>query len=1167
MGDPEKVQQKHQDMLNDTKPFDPNSLQQIASDPLESIWVSASAGTGKTKVLTDRVLRLLLPRSDIIPGTRPFRILCLTFTKAAANEMRVRISSILSEWAVMDVADLKTTLQKLLGRAPIAKQIEAAQRLFVDVIDSAGGVQIMTIHSFCQSVLGRFPLESGLMPNFKVLEDAQAAALMTLAQHNVLRRAHAQATLPLQAALINIAAEINEEQFAHLVRDMCRERYQLRSIFKKFWDQDGVYEAICRYYAISPDRDAQSYLQDFCADRSFDAIGLQHVATAMCDSSSEEEAGLGEQILNWLEVSQEDRSQGFHEYQAIFLTKSGTPRKRNFPTAKTKKAHPTCEQTLRAEAARLVDMRNIYSKIKTAALTRDLLHLGHKILQEYDALKNQNSALDFDDLIICTLDLLRGQTKNMKKASATEALPWIMFKLDQGLDHILIDEAQDTNPEQWKIIEALCDEFFAGLSARDDVIRTTFTVGDIKQSIYSFQRAAPEEFQHMQSVFDKKTAQAGKEHKAVALNISFRSTRSILALVDSVFEKADLRHALGGEPVHHESFRSGQAGLVELWPLFEEQKQEKRNIWDPPVEVRERTSSAAQLANYTAEQIKGWLDTNELLPAYNRAVQPGDIMILVRTRTAFVDQLVRALKQRNIPVSGVDRMILGEQLAVQDMLAIGNFCLLPEDDLTLGCVLKSPLLGWDEEELFALAYGREESLWQALQKSENKKAQHSSSYLKNLIRQSRILGVYEFFSYILQVRCPADEQSGLRAVKNRLGQDALDPLDELMNAALNFGCNHIDDLQIFLQQQEEEKTEIKRELDEAGGTVRIMTIHGSKGLQAPIVIMPDTILSSGSKKSPRLLWPDKTKIDIPLWAPRKDDEPQEYKKLAGQYESCADEEYYRLLYVAMTRAADRLYIGGYAGKKSPKDESWYNLIRQGLARLEGVQELEKGLLRLESEQTGPPDRGQKAMPQKGPPDSLPQWLFHDAPEEPVPSRPLIPSRPSQDELETAAVSPLSGGREYRFRRGNITHKLLQFLPDISLDNRKKTAQNFVEKQADDLPSSVREEIVREVLGIVNNPDYAPFFAHGSMAEVPVTGLMEDGRIVSGQIDRLVVGESDIWIVDYKTNRPPPREADNVPKIYKKQLQAYSDTIEKIYPGRAIHCALLWTDGPFLTVIQ
>ncbi len=1155
---------------------DPNILQRAASNPLESIWVGASAGTGKTKVLTDRVLRLLLPRDDGQAGTNPNRILCLTFTKAAANEMALRINKTLSRWAVMEAGELNKTLADLLGHEPLQEQLTVAGRLFADVIDCAGGLQIMTIHSFCQSVLGRFPLEADLPPNFKLLDEFMSVEMMRQAQNDVLEQAQSSehAASPLHLALHNIAEDLDEASFTAIIRAICAERGQLMRLFERYNGADGVYASICQYYAIRQNESPSDIIASLCYESNYDSANLRLVAEELIQDKGAKAQLRGRIMMQWLNSSFEERVSSFDNYKTAFLTKDGAMHKQAFPPKAILNSYPHYADILQAEAQRIIEANEAIKCVKSAQMTRDLLIIGHEVLARYGKIKNEQAALDFDDLILRTMALLRGQTQGF--AGMDNVSAWIMYKLDQGLDHILVDEAQDTNPEQWRIIESLCEEFFSGMSARDDVLRTSFTVGDVKQSIYSFQRAAPEEFKHMQKIFDRKIKDAGKVNEEVALKISFRSTKSILQVVDNVFKNDELNRAVGGGEIHHKSYRVGQAGMVELWSLFEQEQRQERDFWQPPITVRGAQSASSELASHIAKKIRYWLDSKEILSAYNRPICAGDIMILVRTRSAFVDQLVKALKSEDVPVSGADRMTLGDQLAVQDLLALARFCLLPDDDLTLAEVLKSPILGWDEEELFSLSYNRKGTLWSEICNIDknkiaepvpyvgDQKRDYTRDYLSRLIGRARYLGAYEFFSHILNMSCPADDRSGLRAIRARLGDDALDPIEEFLNAALAFGVDHTDHLQIFLDDMERKNLQIKRETKESGEQVQIMTIHGSKGLQAPIVIMPDTIKSGAARKMDRMLWSNKTGLDIPLYSPRQDDDPKAYKAIYDECSGRDNDEYYRLLYVAMTRAADRLYIAGYVGSKGAKDDSWYYKIRSAMQNDDACIELEGGDLRIENSQDAAPDKAVEVASLVKNEVALPDWALQDAPQEPHPPRPLIPSAPSLDERE-AALSPLKSANNKRFRRGNITHKLLQFLPDFAPDKREKAALKFVHKNAADLSEDVRRGIVSEVMKIFSNPEYAPFFSCNSMAEVSVTGLMTDNRIVSGQIDRLVVGKDEIWIVDYKTNRPPPSDPKDVPQIYHKQLAAYRDSIAEIYPNHKINCALLWTDGPSLMV--
>lgn len=1144
-----------------TRALDPNISQRNASNPHASVWVAASAGTGKTKVLTDRVLRLLLPRDSGESGTLAHHILCLTFTKAAASEMALRINKTLGTWAVLPEDQLVEKLESLLGKTPTAQQLSAAQKLFAKVIDTPGGLKIMTIHSFCQSVLGRFPLEAGLPPYFDMMDEAQALNLITQAQTHILTQARHQPDSTVGKALHAIATVQNENQFTALLSSICSERTQLQNWFKHH-DHSSLY----KIFTLPVGQTEQEVLKDF-SDQTPREDLYDAVRVLSEGSKTDQERAID--IKSWLEGDQQNNALAFAQYKSCFLTSKDTLRA-TLATKGSLQKDPQLGDILQREATRVLQTLDQIKAIQCIHYTGHILTLGQAILEHYQTIKRQKALLDYDDLILKTRDLL--------KKSKTSA-KWILYKLDGGLEHVLVDEAQDTNPEQWDIIDHLTDEFFVGKGSSDQT-RTIFTVGDEKQSIYSFQRAAPQEFSRMQEHFKQKVIQSGQKWRPEAMNISFRSTRTVLDIVDQVFDDENAAKGLGRNTQKHQSFRIGQAGVTEIWPAFESVKAEKEEPWSPPITIQEQKSGAAQLAEHIGDTIKSWIDNKEYLESHNREVQAGDIMILVRTRTAFANQLMRALKTHNITVSGSDRMILGKQIAIMDLMATLQFCLLPEDDLTLASLLKSPLIGMDEDALYDVAIDRTGTLWASLQSMSAH--QDITDYLKSLITQAQISGPYGFLSHILQSPCPAHHDSGLKAMTKRLGTDAHDPMDELLNCALSYEKDELPSLQGFLSAMEKNPVTIKREMENAGNAVRIMTVHGSKGLQAPIVILPDTFMTSAgsSNKLPRLLWPDKSGLDIPLFMPSADNAPDLYKKARGHVQDKLDEEYRRLLYVAMTRAEDRLYVGGHIGGTKPREDSWYYYIQNGFKSHDDVDEFSFTTntaapaenaedhdavpqigLRLYHPQTKEPDRAQEqAKNAESSTADIPDWLYQPAPEEPDPPRPLIPSRPS--EAAPASHSPLFKDDPYRFKRGNITHMLLQTLPDMESAKRRAAAKMYLSKPSLDLPVKIQDSILEETFAILEHPEFAPIFGAGSMAEVPLTGLI-NGKLVSAQIDRLLITKDKISIIDYKTNRPPPLKADDIPEIYINQMSSYKDIVAKIYDCPQIDCYLLWTDGPHI----
>lgn len=1141
----------------------PDESQRRASDPLYSVWVAASAGSGKTKVLTDRVLRLLLPRSDGGPGTEPHRILCLTFTKAAASEMRLRLSTRLSRWAVADDAALADDLAALLGGEPGQDTIAAARRLFAAVTDAPGGLNIMTIHAFCQSVLGRFPLEAGLPPHFEALDEAAAQYLFDRARNDAVAYARAQPESTAGRALHALAAATSEDGFDALLRNMTSECRALRELINKHGDLARLCVAVNETLGLSPEEDENSILRAAGSDAAFDVRGLREACRVLAEYGTDStDRPAADAIRRWIDAPAEARGLQWEMYCDAFLTQKGTPRK-NLPTKKPQEAFPEITHIIAAETQRIIEIEDRRKAASCATLTRHLLNFGGSVLDKYEEIKTARAALDFDDLINRTLTLLE------KPGIAG----WVMFKLDGGLDHILVDEAQDTNPEQWRIIAALCGDFFSGLGARGDADRTVFAVGDEKQSIYSFQRAAPEKFRAMRAFFRERVETARRPWREEPMNISFRSVPAILSFVDRVFAPDEVRAGLGPLPLAHESFRSRHAGRVEVWPVFTTPERPEQDAWTPPVTVRAAQGGGARLAEYIGDTIKGWIDSGEIIPSRGRAVQAGDIMVLLRRRSAFVGQLVRALKTRNIPVGGADRMILREQLAVQDLIAAAQFALLPADDLSLACVLKSPLIGWDEDQLEKAAWGRSGTLWDSVQKVASSDVVY---FLRNLIAATRTDGrPYAFFSALLTAPCPADSEGGMHAMTRRLGAEAIDPIEEFLSVALSFESQHIPSLQAFLLAFGKSDTEIKREQEESGGNVRIMTVHGAKGLQAPIVILPDSVRAMKSPPGSganALVWPEKSGLAVPLWSPRRDMDCRLYARVRTTMEERQDEEYRRLMYVALTRAEDRLYICGHAGRKKPMEEHWHSYARRALETMPGIVRIPCPAAAMEDAAVLRFDETPKTLVEiTAAPAAAPvhksiasgtrelAWVHTPAPAQEMNTRPLSPSRATL-QPGPAALSPLAAGDTYRFRRGIVTHRLLQFLPEVASSDKREAAARFVARHATDLPEGVQADIVRETLLIFDNPAFAALFGSGSMAEVPFTGIA-NGRPVSGQIDRLLITDREIWIADYKTNRPPPRNPADIPAAYRTQMQLYRDIVAQIYNERRVRCFLLWTDGP------
>ncbi len=1128
--------------------INPNSPQGRATAPASSVWVSASAGTGKTKVLTDRVLALLLD------GTAPERILCLTFTRAAAAEMSNRINRRLGAWAACKEIKLTEEIAEITGAAPDDDLCARARALFAEVLDVPGRMKIQTIHAFCESLLRRFPLEADIAPHFQLLDERTAAEALHAARDMVLLHARRDDDDALAAAMAEVTSWVNEDDFAKVFSELSSERGRLRRVIDEHGGLAGLSAEIYRLLGAGEGETDADIVEAACGETAFEGNRVRAACTALAEGSGADRKR-GAAIAAWL-GDPAGREAGFDDYVRVFLTNERRPR-RTLITRAAAVAAPEADEILRREAERLVAVDARRRALTVARSSAALVHLGEALLAAYEAHKRAHALLDYDDLILHARRLLE----------ADGGASWVLYKLDGGIDHVLIDEAQDTNPDQWAVVRALAGEFFAGEGARD-TLRTVFAVGDPKQSIYSFQRADPEAFDAMRSHFEAEVEAAGRRWEAVDLDISFRSTPAVLAAVDGVFARASARDGVAGEghDIHHLPSRVNQAGVVELWPAVEPGDDAPRTPWEVPTGDRPQAAPAARLARAIAMRIRCWIDDKEILASKNRPVRPGDIMVLVRQRAGFVDELVRALKQHDVPVAGVDRMVLTEQLAVMDLVALGRFLLLPEDDLTLATVLKGPLFGLDDDDLFDLAYGRgTATLWHEFGRRSTEKPAWGAAWgeLGSLLARADFVPPCELFSDILVGR------GGRRRISARLGADANDPLDEFLSLALVFERSHTPSLQGFLQWVEEGEAEIKRDLEHGiRDEVRVMTVHGAKGLQAPIVFLPDTM--SVPVQGPAVLWHGD---GAPLWPPRRAFEESVTSGLRADANSRRGQEYRRLLYVAMTRAEDRLYICGWQGARSAPEACWYRLAEAALAeagerfdfdcRADFPHGWTGAGYRLATPQQAVPeteDATRRFAPSAAPP---PDWAGTAAPPEDVPPRPLAPSRPDSD--EPAPRSPVGADRGAKFRRGTLIHTLLQTLPEIEHDRRADAAQAYLARKVHGLTPEQQAEYAAEVLAVFDAPEFAALFGPASRAEVPLVGCIND-RVISGQVDRLVVGDGSLAIVDYKTNRPPPQRAADVAVVYLRQMAAYRAVVEEIYPDYSITCALLWTDGPRLMTL-
>jgi ATP-dependent helicase/nuclease subunit A len=1120
--------------------------QRKAADPRQSVWVSANAGSGKTTVLTARVVRLLLNGAD------PARILCVTFTKAAAANMQNSIFKRLGEWVAMDDATLAAAIADMEGETPGSARLKVARRLFARAVETPGGLKIQTIHGFCERVLHLFPFEAGVPARFQVMEDAEQEQAMQAAISATLRQALGHAKSPLGAALRMATDDIGEGSFHEALQAFMRQR------------RDMPAAAIETKFASGPVRQALKV----AAGETTEAVTRDILNNGLYSVNWQEIAG-------WLDGGKKTdkarakllrdarKVQGAEDldaYLKVFLTAKDEALK-SLATKDVAEARPDLLETMQQEQTRVVERVQHRKAVLTAERTEAIVLLADAVLELYRAEKRRLGRLDFPDLIGKVVALL-----------TTDTAKWVLFKLDQGLDHVLVDEAQDTSPEQWRIVKALSDDFFAGDNARAAITRTIFAVGDEKQSIFGFQGAKPEEFdrarRHFAGQIEAFNAGAAAPHgfSKVKLEVSYRTVKDILGAVDQVFSIEENYRGLDSDnkKTVHESSRQNQPGLVELWPSI---IGEKAEVADPlaPVDAAPTAAPSAMLA----ERIAHWISTKARFANDGRLITAGDILILVRNRGPIFEAVIKALKKHDVPVAGADRMKLNEQIVVLDLLALGRFVLLTEDDLNLAALLKSPLLGMTEEELLDVAFGRKDaSLWSALQAKAAAQPRYAAmveqlTHWQSLAQQRDPFG---FFSDVLSVG------GGRRRLLARLGPDSEEAIDVFMARLRQWQASNPPSLLGFIEAMLASETDVKRDMEEAHGRVRVMTVHGSKGLEARVVFLADVFNSTtGGQKTPRLVEIQEDAPETAVWSARAGDDPPVVSEARERLKLVALEEHRRLLYVALTRARDRLYIAGARGSSNPPADSWQLMIDAALQNHKHLHDApdESGEGSVQQwfetpRHAAPPHEDKPEMDR----DPAPSWLHYPAPNDLPTPPPLRPSRLT-DAAEPLPLREHMTPQTQARQRGQLIHHLLQHVPAVEPARRQAVADRLAAARFAGLADSIRTEAIAATLGLIADPRFATLFGSDAKAEVDIAGKIEiDGalRDVAGRIDRLSLSPTEVVLVDFKTGHPP-RDITDVPENHLRQLAVYQALLRDIYPDRRVTAAVIWTNLPAIAVLS
>lgn len=1123
------------------KPLQHTQLQ--ASDPQAHAAVSASAGTGKTQVLVSRVLRLLLH------GARPESILCLTFTKAAAAEMANRIGEQLAAWVRLKESDLGADLLKL-GEPNDPAMRRQARQLFARVLDCPGGLKIQTIHAFAQSLLAAFPAEAGIVPGFQPIEGRGEQELLRRTLADLIAEAEANGDEQLIADVHCLSLRLGEGGAMDYLR-ACASRHEALAAF----GPREMIEPLIRQMIGLPDGSVDDYLAARCADDRFDCDVLRAIAAANRNWGKATGGGIVEKVERWLAMDPASRAAGLPELASVVFTGEGELRK---VTSGQRGADPAYD----SHAERLADsIAELLAIQKGARLAGDMaagLRSGQAFAAAYTRAKRSSGVADFNDLIDWARQLLAKPGMG----------DWVRYKLDRQVDHILVDEAQDTNAAQWEIIERLVEEFFTGSSEADQRWRTLFTVGDFKQAIYGFQGTDPEQFERVRGKYKALTdelraaeesieaaEERAREFRDLSIDASFRSAQPILDVVDKVIE--ELGHdsmGLPSAPGRHVAHHSDRLGRVELWQPFaidsdENEADEGEERW---IDVRDRLYAEA-----LASRIRKLLDDPPVLESTQRELTPGDILVLVRSRGELASLIVARLFGRGVAVAGVDRLHLHDPLAVQDLLAAIKFAVQPNDDLSLANLLVSPLIGWDQDQLREAAVGRESTLWRAIRdrSGENATFEAAQEALSELLRIADFTTPSRFLETIL-----SGPMQGRRKLYARLGMASRDAIDELMNSAIEFERNDVASLDRFLSWFSRGEVDVQRDPSAPANEVRVMTVHGAKGLQAPVVILADSTADPAKLgRTPLTL-----SFDIPgygrapLLRPKKDERRPPFDGMIAEEEKRDLQEHWRLLYVALTRAADRLIVSGVApssksdGSDPRPENCWHRAVQQAMVALGATPVAEGESVKLVYG-TETPLKARPARTQSLPRIDIPPWATSPAPKEARPPRPLAPSAMAEDRQ----AAPPTREQRAAAERGSIIHALLERLPSVAPDERERAALRWLEHSAGISDPAARGDIAYTVCALIADCRFSALFGPGSLAEAPVTATLADGRVIAGTVDRLLVEPGRVLVVDYKTGRAPD-SSEQIPAAHRIQMQAYSDALSAIFPGREVKAALLYT---------
>ena len=1052
-------------------------IQKEAINIKHSIWVEANAGTGKTKILIDRVLCLLLN------NIHPNKILCLTFTKAAAAEMKMRLLDKLSSWSIMPEQDLIIEI-KALGFNN--KYINRAKHLLSIVMQTNNQMNIQTMHSFCHDLLLKFPIESGISPYFNIIDESDKEQLLEQAWNEIIGNNYNDNDKNIiKPSILYLAALNSELELKQIIKNIINQKNKINL------EQDFL-NKIANILHLTPNQlNYQDYVRHICKPNAFIINNLQLIITLFKASNKKTLINYAQITENWLNHSINQRITNLQEYLSIYITKQGKLRKlERF----IENDHITIEQN------RIAIIYNKLLAIQIYESTSHLFIVAQKIMQQYTKIKNKICSIDFDDQILHVNNLLNDLTP-----------AWILSKLDNQFEHILVDEAQDLNPQQWKIIDFFVTEYFSYPEKQ----ATLFIVGDRKQSIYSFRGSSQYEFDKRFYIYKKLAQQYKFSFKKISMNVSFRSQNNILQLVDKVFTDARAKQGVLNtkDSLKHYSYTNDNNGEITIMPLCYHDYTQHNDYLDESAEYK--IDNQELTAKNIAQHINNILQNDQ--------IEPKDILVLVRNRSSIVDYLCKYLKNFSIPTCSIDNSNINKESVIQDIIVVIKTILLPEDDFSITCLLKGPFIGFNEDQIFDLAFKRgNKTIWQQIQKNKSDHLiyQQAYNFITTIIKQKHC-NPYKFICYLLET------MSGYDKLIYYFGEHIIDSINELLNLALYYEQNFCISLEGFVHWLNNNETSRSNARDLSRNAVQIMTVHGTKGLQAKIVFLADANRNNSIHNQDKklILHNDVffylTNSTLINSIPEINYQQQENNR----------QENNRLLYVALTRAAQSLYIYGWNEKITAN--SWYDLINNNITNTNNTLPIIT-------------NNSNKITCKKTQAIDMPQWL-HEAPS--INNNNQYYYKNYTTIANT--ISLLNNKLLIKQQIGLLTHRLFELCYHV---NSIDKIANDLQKEFLLLSPEIINNTVQKVKNIMLNEKFSFIFQHKIKKEVSLAAIINN-KIVNYRIDHLVFHNNFIYIVDFKTS---DNISDNKWQDYIQQMSNYWHIINKIHNDKTILCFIMFT---------